>query len=526
MILNARTASERPSGKADVLVIGAGAVGLPLAVKLARAGKRVALLEAGERGLRPTSQAMFEEARALSRPHAGLHTGRFRMLGGTSNFWGGQLVAFEPHIFAPRPWLGDGLEWPIARSDLDPFYEEALNLLGMVKAVRTDAELIDRLRLALPDVADDLQYFFTRWVPQPELAAHFDADLLREPSLLAYLDAHVVALSATEAGDRVTGATILGSDGERHVIAADEVVLANGTVEIARLLMQPLSDGRSPSWSRNPWLGHGFMDHLDATAGRLRIADERRFRNLFENVVLDNVKYQPKVRLTAAAQKAHGLCDISAHLIFNSTMSEHFANAKIFLRSFLRGRFDRDLRSYPQKLRSLVQVGIPMVRRYLSDNRVYAPADAGVDLRITAEQLPLRESRIVLSDRRDRAGMAIADLDWRLDGRELETVARFAELVGGWLTRSGLANVELDPALVGRDAAFSGTLRDANHHMGGARMATSAQDGVVDRDCTVFGAANLHVAGAATYRSAGFPNPTFTAIALGLRIGERLLGRA
>jgi choline dehydrogenase-like flavoprotein len=39
----------------------------------------------------------------------------------------------------------------------------------------------------------------------------------------------------------------------------------------------------------------------------------------------------------------------------------------------------------------------------------------------------------------------------------------------------------------------------------------------------VFGAPNLSVAGAAVYRSSGFANPTFTAMALGLRIADRLI---
>ena len=119
--------------------------------------------------------------------------------------------------------------------------------------------------------------------------------------------------------------------------------------------------------------------------------------------------------------------------------------------------------------------------------------------------------------------MPLVELDWRIAGSEVETFAFFAEAVAKALEQAGLAKVALDPALVARDPAVITQVDDANHHMGMCRMAVSPEDGVVDRDCAVFGAPNLSVAGAAVYRSSGFANPTFTAMALGLRIADRLI---
>jgi choline dehydrogenase-like flavoprotein len=55
-----------------------------------------------------------------------------------------------------------------------------------------------------------------------------------------------------------------------------------------------------------------------------------------------------------------------------------------------------------------------------------------------------------------------------------------------------------------------------------ARMANTPADGVVDRELKVFGVRNLYVAGAAVYPTTGFANPTFTAIALGLRLADAI----
>jgi choline dehydrogenase-like flavoprotein len=69
---------------------------------------------------------------------------------------------------------------------------------------------------------------------------------------------------------------------------------------------------------------------------------------------------------------------------------------------------------------------------------------------------------------------------------------------------------------------FLTTLRDNYHHAGGARMAETAEDGVVDRDLRVFDTTNLYVAGAATFRTTSNANTTFTALALVTRLIEHL----
>src|SRR5437764_138982 len=118
MLIDLRHALDEGPAHAETLVIGSGAVGLTLAVTLARAGRRVIVLEAGASGLEPESQEFFKSARCRAQQLPGLHEGRFRVLGGTTHFWGGQLVPFDPIVFEPRPWVAD-VGWPITRQQLD-----------------------------------------------------------------------------------------------------------------------------------------------------------------------------------------------------------------------------------------------------------------------------------------------------------------------------------------------------------------------------------------------------------------------
>ena len=60
--------------------------------------------------------------------------------------------------------------------------------------------------------------------------------------------------------------------------------------------------------------------------------------------------------------------------------------------------------------------------------------------------------------------------------------------------------------------------------MGLARMGSNSEDGVVDGNCRVFGVSNLFLAGSSVYRTSGQANPTFTAVALALRLSSHLSG--
>ena len=58
--------------------------------------------------------------------------------------------------------------------------------------------------------------------------------------------------------------------------------------------------------------------------------------------------------------------------------------------------------------------------------------------------------------------------------------------------------------------------------MGTTRMSETAADGVVDRNCRVHGTENLFIAGSSVFSTAGFANPTFTIVALALRLADHL----
>jgi choline dehydrogenase-like flavoprotein len=287
----------------------------------------------------------------------------------------------------------------------------------------------------------------------------------------------------------------------------------------------PLASGQGAPWAENQWLGRGFMDHLDCYAGDVHPIDQGRFSEVFDNGFIDGVKYTPKLRLSQLAQARHGLPEISSHMIFNGSAMEGLSDFKLFAKGLMRGRLNRNALRRPMTMMASARFAVPMALRYLRYRRMYNVLKAGVRLRLTAEQTPTASSCIKLRSDRDRFGMPRVEVDWRFQDRDLAAISTFAQIVGEYLSSQGLANVVLDKRLLSGAADLRSAVDDANHHMGGARMGASPQTGVVDRDLKVFGTDNLFVAGAAVYPTSGFANPTFTAVALGLRLADSLIAK-
>ena len=135
------------------------------------------------------------------------------------------------------------------------------------------------------------------------------------------------------------------------------------------------------------------------------------------------------------------------------------------------------------------------------------------------EQMPNPQSRVYLSDKRDRFNMPRLVLDWQLRPEETHSLMRLQALLDKYLRQHQLGCLET-PAEPFSDLLYT----DASHHIGTTRMSTDPRQGVVDAQCNVHGVDNLFIAGSAVFPTSGHANPTLTIVALAIRLAERLRG--
>lgn len=112
----------------DVCICGAGVAGITLARKLSQR-LNVVLLEAGGYEYSEASQDVYK-GKSIGQDYFDLASTRLRYFGGTSNHWGGWCRPLDSCDFKPRPYVKFS-GWPIERSDLDPFLEEAKSILDI-----------------------------------------------------------------------------------------------------------------------------------------------------------------------------------------------------------------------------------------------------------------------------------------------------------------------------------------------------------------------------------------------------------
>jgi choline dehydrogenase-like flavoprotein len=276
--------------KYDAIIIGSGAGGSAAAYHLTQTGKRVLLIERGpslpKDGSTQDATQVVRQGKFLAREpwldrfgHRVVPEEHFN-LGGKTKWYGAALLRFAPGEFAADA-THQCRGWPITYDDLEPFYEEAENLLG----VRRFPMEADMRRLA-----EGLRRQDPLWQTQPmplglsaeilnhpHEAAHFDAyasvrglkgdaenrllDRVRDRPNLTILTGRKVMRLQGEPGNASHINGVVCDDGSRFEAGA--VLLAAGALHSPRLLQTYMeSAGLSESLPAYRQVGRNYKSHV------------------------------------------------------------------------------------------------------------------------------------------------------------------------------------------------------------------------------------------------------------------------
>jgi choline dehydrogenase-like flavoprotein len=129
---------------------------------------------------------------------------------------------------------------------------------------------------------------------------------------------------------------------------------------------------------------------------------------------------------------------------------------------------------------------------------------------------------VTLSTEKDALGVPRAKLDWRVTDLDKHSIRTFYQLLGREMGRTDTGRVQINEWLRNDDKTWPSFISGGWHHMGTLRMNSDPKQGVTDANCKVHGINNLYIGGAAVYPTAGAVNPTFTLVALSLRLADHL----
>ncbi|HZF29344.1 MAG TPA: FAD-dependent oxidoreductase [Gammaproteobacteria bacterium] len=504
----------------DVCVIGAGAAGLAIAHELLGSRNRVLVLESGDSARSEECDAL-NEARSVGVPHSGAVDGRARVLGGATTAWGGQLIPLRESETRARPWV-PGSGWPFGPETLEPYYRRVERLLA-VEGPPYDERTWHRLGVAPPPLdRDRFVYRFSQWAPlsRRNLALLTRGAIAKSRNVDVLLRATATDLASSADGRHVDHVAAKDAAGRAFRVVARVYVVCCGGIETPRLLLASRSARGIANSSGT--VGRYFQDHISLVAAEIPSTSRAAIRRYFAPRYRRGTMYTCKIEPADRTLAAHELLNVMAHVKFEIADALGLLEVKRMLRNVQEGRLPvPSLRSAAALARGSVELArLAFARAVLS--RRAAPSRGRLRLVVDVEQAPNKDSRILLGSETDRYGMPKAVVDWRLTGQEHDTLKRFTALLAADWSHAGLGTLELagEPDFDARDVL--GAARDIYHHMGAARMSDDPCNGVVNRDLRCHDVDNLYLASSAAFPAGGIANPTFTLLALALRLADHL----
>lgn len=531
---------------ADVLIVGSGVAGALVAARLAANGVKVCIMEAGApvqraeavqtywKALVKVPESAYPPVPQSMHPLTHEPTGWYqqsgpdefkstylKLVGGTTWHWLGTCLRLVPSDFALQTRFGRGVDWPISYAELEPFYGQAEQELGVsgdgaqdLGSPRSSAYPMARIPPSYLDTVmgkalQDSPYQ-VRSTPQARnsefrdqrMACCGSASCIPVCPVQAKYDATVHLGKAVAAGavllERSTAVQLdVGTDGQiasvrfrrwdnsEGVFRARVVVLACNAIETPRLLLA----------SQNPSMPHGVANSSDQVG-----------RNLMDH----------PVQLSWASSKE----PVYPYRGPLSTSGIENLRDGAFRqqRSAFRIEIGNDGWSWPTGAPGTTATDLAQQGLQGQALRTATADAASRHMRIASlmEQEPDPDNRVRLDKRaKDMYGVPLPNISYRV-----------SDYVKDGMAHARRAHTDIFTRLQATGLQHAPTYFGAGHIMGTTRMGADPRTSVVDASLCSHDHRNLFMVGAGVFPTTGTANPTLTIAALSLRavsaIQERL----
>ena len=499
------------TARTEVVVVGAGAAGSVYAAILAEASREVTVLEGGPPWRLDDLYSSQLWARRLkwAEPHVeeatrdsvwfNLNAGRG--YGGAALHHFAVWPRFHEDDFKEQSLYGKGLDWPIEYRDLRPYYDRVQADIGLSGDADAEIWRPDGDPYPLPPVP--------RFAQGEILAKGFEArDLHVAPVPVAVLSrpykgrsaciwdgwceagcptgalgnplveylpraekagatlqpgSHVTRVLTDDSGRHAAGVEYFDTQGERHELLADAVVLAAFGIENCRILFNSASDSHPDGLANSSgMLGSYIMSHPAAFVFGMFDDETQNHMGLTGGQIINQDQFG-KVRDDGPFG--------SRHFIGAPTVKPNDLLGISMTRADLYGaKLDAFMRRAAKHMGSMITA---------------------------CEDQPQRENRIELTERKDANGFPMARIVYRTspDG------------MGLW--NDGVAEGKEILSAAGATEVWNGA-KVAQHVIGGTIMGERADASVTNKYSQTHDVANLFIGGAGVFPTASAANPTFT----------------
>ena len=550
MILEARDLTAATTAPYDVCIVGAGPAGIALANRLADSSLKTCVVESGGRAV----SAFTDGLRAVESHGIAIKDySRERVLGGASTTWSGLSSPLDDIDFRHRAWVPHS-GWPLTREDLEPYYRTAS---GMFRFPSWDhlsslSWLPGGLPQDIPCWREVEEKTLLSADPPQNFGVEFGAVFASRVDLI--LGATVTNIEGESTG-HATGVRLALPSGKAQTIRARVTVLACGGIENARLLLTSTFGCADGLGNDRGQVGRYFMNHPKGYCGSIALTKPQGALPGYFGFLLPGRGYAgyAGLRLTPQTQEREGALNsyVRFEPVFDwsddpavDALVHYTKRSSLLMRAFKRANRDQlvELRSYAETgddsdaanqrkdLRAHMKTLAGLARhwrtvaRYASTRLAHRPAPAVISIRLRnfLEMAPDPDNRVELSDRVDAFGMRLPSVTHRCGPLDRHSVVVLHRTLGDEVAAAGWGRLQSD---LNEHADVWPMDYDASHHMGATRMGADPATSVTTRDCRLHTTDTVCLAGASLFPTSGCANPTYTLVALALRLGDHLKER-
>lgn len=485
-----------PQREFDLCIVGSGPAGLSLVSQFFDTNISVVLLESGPPD--PSEQHdRLNNAISTGEREVDAVNSRLRCFGGASRLWAGVCAPMSKRDLEGYANLEiDG--WPISLAELEEYYAAAAELLQV--NMNSFSKPVNALNTQLGDAfskleLNDIEVNVYAKAQAKDLSEALQRRLVGARNIKILTNATVLDFHVKN--NQIKSVVTSTIAGKKFDIKARYFALCTGALEVPRLLLASslYSDHGVPKH-----LGRNFMSHP-------------AFTKLANITLVDSDR--------SCVNKRGGENSIDYELLEKDIKKLNILRHNIFMSP-----------TYIQKEKVVnseqnfaVNLGIKskiedLFCRLIGKRRWSQSWSVSVGI----EQEPQSQRRLQLANQVDDLGMRKLIIDaGSITSLEKKTILEALKGLGRALVIGRLGFLEVSQRFLSGE--YLERQDPINHHIGTAKMGSTKEAGVVDKNLKVFDFENIYISSSAVFPTSSNVNPTFTIVALSLRLGAHLKKR-
>ena len=467
--------------KYDICFIGYGLATIYLVNLLSPFNKKILIIEKGT--YRNSSNNKNRNINLGIHHKASKNFSGIKM-GGNSSRWGGQLVEMTKEDFTKCYW---GANY----KDFVKLYKNVYKVFGIKKNFQEKK------------ITNEFYKYKSIFLTDPDLFKKFKFDKKKNIKIVQ----NTTAINFAYKKNKIT--EIICKNVEKKIInfKSKIFIIANGSIESNRLMLMNKKCKGSP-FGNNRNIGKYFSDHIGFYAGKLRINNDKNFREDFENFFIKGNSIQQKIRYYDKINKLN----VSVEFKFISKFEKEIQDAKNLIKEMkFNFKFYKILKIFLNS--RLLKIFFQIIIYYFRTGRIKAFYDKAVLLYFQSEHVKNPKSKIFLKNEKLKDGMNKTFVNWKIGNVERRIFVNLCDKLDKYFKKKQYGNLEISKNLCSNRLFYKNIL-DTNHSSGGLQISKNNKYGVCNENLKVHGTKNLYVLSSSVFPINGSANITLTLFAL------------